>query len=69
MLKYNQDNELTKRALQEEVEINHYIDEDPSLSLPGNTGMDVNELESVPTEGAIVELTFQQPLPVEKVAE
>jgi len=40
-----------------------------SLSLPENTGMDVDELESVPTEGAIVELTFPQPLPVEKVAE
>jgi len=31
--------------------------------------MDVDKLESVPTEGAIVELTFPQPLPVEKVAE
>lgn len=33
MLKYDWDNELTKRALQGEIEINHNIDEDSSLSL------------------------------------
>lgn len=33
-----------------------------SLSLPENTALDVTELESVPTDGAIVLLRFPQPV-------
>ena len=33
-----------------------------SLSMPENTALDVTELESVPTDGAIVLLRFPQPV-------
>ncbi|HHK9551910.1 hypothetical protein VB265_13660 [Enterobacter sichuanensis] len=33
-----------------------------SLSLPENTTLDVMELETVPTDGAIVLLRFPQPI-------
>lgn len=34
-----------------------------SLSLPDKVSMDVDELESVPTDGAIIKLTFPEPQP------